>query len=158
MMAELLPASAACICRKPKLSQLQRRVKGVRAAAYTSGVMVAYATAPGRTAADTGSGGGPYVKALAEELVKPHGDVSASGPEGPVLEAFIARYKATFYAELARAGIELLKKREHQVAAPQLELPNPSGNAASAGWPSIARPFQFAAVILRQNLGNRLEY
>jgi hypothetical protein len=33
-----------------------------------------------------------------------------------VLEAFLARYKYTFYAELARARIEDLKKQ--QVAAP----------------------------------------
>jgi uncharacterized caspase-like protein len=37
----------------------------------TSGVMIAYATAPGRTASDTGSAGGPYAKALAEEIVNP---------------------------------------------------------------------------------------
>jgi Caspase domain len=45
--------------------------KGFVPIAYTPGVMVAYATAPGKTAADTGSGGGPYAKALADELVKP---------------------------------------------------------------------------------------
>ena len=45
--------------------------KGFVPLAYTPGVMVAYATAPGKTAADTGSGGGPYAKVLAEELIKP---------------------------------------------------------------------------------------
>jgi uncharacterized caspase-like protein len=45
--------------------------KGFVPIAYTPGVMVAYATAPGKTAADSGSGGGPYAKGLAEELVKP---------------------------------------------------------------------------------------
>jgi hypothetical protein len=45
--------------------------KGFVPIAYTPGVMVAYATAPGRTAADTGNGGGPYARALADELVKP---------------------------------------------------------------------------------------
>jgi uncharacterized caspase-like protein len=45
--------------------------KGFVPLAYTPGVMVAYATAPGQTAADTGGGGGPYAKALAEEIVKP---------------------------------------------------------------------------------------
>ena len=33
--------------------------------------MVAYATAPGRTASDVGTGGGTYAKALADEIVKP---------------------------------------------------------------------------------------
>jgi uncharacterized caspase-like protein len=44
--------------------------KGFVPIAYTPGVMVAYATALGKTAADTGSGDGPYAKALAEELVE----------------------------------------------------------------------------------------
>jgi hypothetical protein len=39
--------------------------------AYTPGVMVAYATAPGRTASDKGAGGGTYAKTLAAELVIP---------------------------------------------------------------------------------------
>jgi hypothetical protein len=33
--------------------------------------MIAYATAPGRTASDIGEGGGVYAKTLAEEIVKP---------------------------------------------------------------------------------------
>jgi caspase domain-containing protein len=45
--------------------------KGFVPMAYTPGVMVAYATAPGRTASDGGKGGGPYAKALADEIVKP---------------------------------------------------------------------------------------
>jgi hypothetical protein len=45
--------------------------KGFVPMAYTPGVMVAYATAPGRTASDRGTGGGPYAKALADEIVKP---------------------------------------------------------------------------------------
>lgn len=45
--------------------------KGFVPVGNTSGVMIAYATAPGRTASDTGSAGGPYAKALAEEIVKP---------------------------------------------------------------------------------------
>jgi hypothetical protein len=45
--------------------------KGFVPMAYTPGVMVAYATAPGQTATDIGSGGGPYAKALADEIVKP---------------------------------------------------------------------------------------
>jgi hypothetical protein len=44
--------------------------KGFVPIAYTPGVMVAYATAPGKTAADVGSGSGPYAKALADEMVK----------------------------------------------------------------------------------------
>jgi len=45
--------------------------KGFAPIAYTPGVMVAYATAPGRTAADAGRGGGAYAKALSDEIVKP---------------------------------------------------------------------------------------
>jgi Caspase domain len=45
--------------------------KGFVPMAYTPGVMVAYSTAPGRTASDSGAGGGAYAKALAEEIVRP---------------------------------------------------------------------------------------
>ena len=37
----------------------------------TSGLLIAYATAPKKTASDVGIDGGPYAKVLAEELVKP---------------------------------------------------------------------------------------
>src|SRR5215475_8872629 len=43
--------------------------KGFVPIAYTPGVMIAYSTAPGRTASDSGSGGGIYAKALAEETL-----------------------------------------------------------------------------------------
>src|SRR5262249_33355572 len=61
-------------------SELNLTVKGKRVlvdrgfvpiAAYTPGVMIAYATAPGKTATDVGSKGAPYAKALADEIVKP---------------------------------------------------------------------------------------
>jgi Caspase domain len=45
--------------------------KGFVPVANISGVMIAYATAPGKTASDAGGGGGVYAKTLAEELVKP---------------------------------------------------------------------------------------
>jgi Caspase domain len=45
--------------------------KGFVPMAYTPGVLVAYATAPGRTASDRGTGGGPYAKALSDEIMKP---------------------------------------------------------------------------------------
>jgi outer membrane protein OmpA-like peptidoglycan-associated protein len=45
--------------------------KGFAPIAYTPGVMVAYATAPGKTADDRGTGSGPYARALAEEIVRP---------------------------------------------------------------------------------------
>jgi hypothetical protein len=38
---------------------------------YTPGVMIAYSTAPGKTASDDGVGGGTYARTLAEEIVKP---------------------------------------------------------------------------------------
>lgn len=37
----------------------------------TGGIFVAYATAPGQTASDSGEGSGPYARILAEELVRP---------------------------------------------------------------------------------------
>jgi hypothetical protein len=45
--------------------------KGFVPVGNVAGVMVAYATAPGRTASDTGEGAGPYAKALSEELTRP---------------------------------------------------------------------------------------
>ena len=45
--------------------------KGFVPVANAAGLLIAYATAPGRTASDAGEGGGPYAKALAEELLKP---------------------------------------------------------------------------------------
>jgi formylglycine-generating enzyme required for sulfatase activity len=45
--------------------------KGFVPVGDTAGLLIAYATAPGRTASDAGEGGGAYAKALAEELVRP---------------------------------------------------------------------------------------
>jgi hypothetical protein len=45
--------------------------KGFVPVTNISGVMIAYATAPGKTASDAGDGGGVYAKTLAEEIVKP---------------------------------------------------------------------------------------
>lgn len=45
--------------------------KGFVPVADTAGLLIAYATAPKRTASDAGDSGGPYAKVLAEELVKP---------------------------------------------------------------------------------------
>ena len=45
--------------------------KGFVPIAFSPGVLIAYATAPGKTATDIGTNGGPYAKALADELLKP---------------------------------------------------------------------------------------
>jgi hypothetical protein len=45
--------------------------KGFTPVSTVTGVMIAYATAPGRTASDIGQRAGPYAAALAEELSKP---------------------------------------------------------------------------------------
>jgi uncharacterized caspase-like protein len=45
--------------------------KGFVPVGDTAGVLIAFATAPRKTASDIGDGGGPYAKVLAEELVKP---------------------------------------------------------------------------------------
>jgi hypothetical protein len=45
--------------------------KGFVPVQQTPGLLIAYATAQGKTAADTGDRGGPYARALAAELTKP---------------------------------------------------------------------------------------
>jgi uncharacterized caspase-like protein len=45
--------------------------KGFVPVGSVSGVMIAYATAPGSTASDAGAGGGHYANVLAEEIVRP---------------------------------------------------------------------------------------
>jgi hypothetical protein len=45
--------------------------KGFVPIASKAGLLIAYATAPGKTASDEGDGGGPYATVLAQELVKP---------------------------------------------------------------------------------------
>ena len=168
--------------------------KGFVPIAYTPGVMVAYATAPGRTAADTGSGGGPYARALADELVKPGIEamtmfrrvalrvnreigqdpwMSASTlPEvyfagqsqaaattaakmseaaeawdrvkdtsnAALLEAFVARYKDTFYADLARARIEELRKQlaSGPAPAPQPHVAPPAAPSRTLDCPDAS--------------------
>ncbi len=49
-----------------------RGAKGFLPVNQQAGTLIAFATAPGQTASDVGEGGGPYAKALARELVKPH--------------------------------------------------------------------------------------
>jgi hypothetical protein len=45
--------------------------KGFMPVAQSAGTLVAYSTAPRRTASDAGEGSGPYARALAEELARP---------------------------------------------------------------------------------------
>ena len=49
-----------------------RGAKGFVPVNQQAGTLIAFATAPGQTASDLGKGGGPYAKALANELVKPN--------------------------------------------------------------------------------------
>ncbi|MEM9355405.1 MAG: caspase family protein [Pseudomonadota bacterium] len=49
-----------------------RGAKGFVPVNQQAGTLIAFATAPGQTASDVGNGGGPYAKALANELVKPN--------------------------------------------------------------------------------------
>jgi formylglycine-generating enzyme required for sulfatase activity len=157
--------------------------KGFVPLAYTPGVMVAYATAPGQTAADSGGGGGPNAKALADEIVKPGieamtmfrrvalrvnremgqdpwmsastlpevyfaGAPTAGGNAAPtgetaeaweaaretsdpaVLEAFISRFKDSFYADLPRSRLKQLKDARAAMAAPSAP-PSPARPSAS---------------------------
>jgi serine/threonine-protein kinase len=52
-----------------------------------------------------------------------------------VLEAFIARFKDSFYAELARARIEELKKQQVAVAPPARSQPPPQAPTSPAALP-----------------------
>jgi formylglycine-generating enzyme required for sulfatase activity len=162
--------------------------KGFVPVGQQSGVLIAFATEPGKTASDLGQGSGPYAAALATELVKPEqsdlimfhnvrvavlektkgdqvpwtedgiqrrqrvlfgGEAKAASPSSQatpptiarlseageawgatkdstniaVLEAFIVRYKDTFYAELARARIDDLKKQQVASPPPKREQP-----------------------------------
>src|SRR5262245_28706632 len=155
--------------------------KGFVPVGQQSGVLVAFATEPGKTASDTGASSGPYAAALAAELVRPaqndllmfhnvrvavidktngdqvpwtedgiqrrqrvlFGGEAKATPSSPirlseaaeawdrakdgtsvaVLEAFIARFKDTFYADLARARIADLKK---QLASPASKREQPT--------------------------------
>jgi uncharacterized caspase-like protein len=45
--------------------------KGFVPVINTSGLLIAYAAAPNKTASDVGAGSGPYASALAEEIVRP---------------------------------------------------------------------------------------
>ncbi|MEZ5842767.1 MAG: caspase family protein [Hyphomicrobiaceae bacterium] len=45
--------------------------KGFQPVSDTTGMLIAYATAPGKTASDRGDGIGPYAKVLAEEIGRP---------------------------------------------------------------------------------------
>lgn len=51
--------------------QGSRGGKGFIPVTQQSGALIAFATAPGKTASDIGDGSGPYARALAAELVKP---------------------------------------------------------------------------------------
>jgi len=178
--------------------------KGFVAVGQQSGVLVAFATEPGKTASDLGQGSGPYASALAAELIKPgqndllmfhnvrvaviertSGDqvpwtedgiqrrqrvlfggqsstaaspLPARGSAGQlseaaeawsaakdatsiaVLERFVARYKDTFYADLARARIEELTKKQVAVASPpsspspRPQQPPTAKDASQSAW------------------------
>jgi TRAP-type mannitol/chloroaromatic compound transport system substrate-binding protein len=55
-----------------------------------------------------------------------------------VLQAFIARYKDTFFAELARARVEELKKQQVAVATPAPAPPPPPAAKQEPGPPAVA--------------------
>ena len=57
-------------CRN-ELQGTEKGAKGFVAVNQQRGTLIAFATAPGQTASDEGSGSGPYAKALAAELIKP---------------------------------------------------------------------------------------
>src|SRR5262245_10402597 len=158
--------------------------KGFVPVGQQNGVLVAFATEPGKIASDIGTGSGPYAAALAAELVKPaqndllmfhnvrvavmdktNGDqvpwtedgiqrrqrvlfggegkaepasqssrlgeafeawsVSKDTSSVAALEAFIGRYKGTYYADLARLRIDELKKQQ-TAAIPPAKAPTPA--------------------------------
>src|SRR5262249_40746169 len=165
--------------------------KGFVPISDTYGLLIAYATAPKETASDVGVGGGPYAKALAEELLKPgveavsmfrnvqirvkqsigqdpwlsfpslppicfagRADAAPARTNEaieawslikdttsvPTLEAFAARFKDSFYADMARARIEALKKEQVAIVAPPVAAPHPAQpepHPASTATPTL---------------------
>jgi formylglycine-generating enzyme required for sulfatase activity len=161
--------------------------KGFIPVGQQSGVLVGFATEPGKTASDTGQGSGPYAAALAAELVKPDqsdlimfhhvrvavmektgGDqvpwtedgiqrrerVQFGGAGKPVqqpqsseaerawvatrdtsdpalLEAFISRFKDSFYADLARSRLKRLRDTKVASATPPAAPPPSARPSAS---------------------------
>lgn len=58
-------------CRNELRVPAKSTTKGLVPVAEQQGMLIAYATAPGRTASDQGQASGPFAAALAAELVKP---------------------------------------------------------------------------------------
>jgi Caspase domain len=93
--------------------------KGFVAMAYTPGVLIVYATAPGGTASDNGTGAGTYAKALADEIIRP-------GVESMLVFTRVARrvqqeigqdpfLSASTIPEIYFAGTVLQQSRSRQV-------------------------------------------
>ncbi|MGP0088646.1 MAG: SUMF1/EgtB/PvdO family nonheme iron enzyme [Xanthobacteraceae bacterium] len=172
--------------------------KGFVPVGEQSGVLVAFAAEPGRTASDTGQGSGPYAAALAAELVKPGQNdllmfhkvriavINKTGgdqipwtedgiqrPDRPmfagenkpvatapstqpatageaaqawamaqnttsvaVLEEFIRRFGGSFYAALARARLDDLKKAQLAAMVPPTMPASPCGGVTLASLSS----------------------
>jgi hypothetical protein len=107
--------------------------KGFLPVQQTSGVLIAYSTAPNRTASDIGEGGGPYARVLAEELVRP-------GVEA------VSMFRA----------VQIRVKRDIQQdpwlslpALPQIYLAGAPGPAVAAG-PATRLPAQDRRLLLTQ--------
>src|SRR5262245_15095643 len=166
--------------------------KGFVPISYTPGVMVAYATAPGRTASDIGERGGTYARALADEIVKPGvdsmlvftrvarrvnreinqdpfmsastmpeiyfaGDAALRPPpslpspqpdkteieraasfireteDQARLETFIKQFGDSPYADMARARLQELKRKQVAVATPP-KAHSGASTAPGGGW------------------------
>jgi uncharacterized caspase-like protein len=92
----------------------------------TAGLLIAYATAPRKTASDVGDDGGPYAKTLAEELRKPgieavtmfrNVQLRVKQTIGQaVLNTYLQRYPNGEFASTARA---LIERYDRQLKAEQ---------------------------------------
>ncbi len=114
--------------------------KGFVPVATTAGLLIAYATAPNRTASDAGEGGGAYAKALAEELLKPGVEAVTMFRNVQIrVKQSIGQDPWLSFPSLAPV---YLAGRE---AAPERETQPSLGEAAARAWAEI-RDLKDAAV------------
>jgi hypothetical protein len=121
--------------------------KGFVPVPQTPGLLIAYATAQGKTATDLGANGGPYARALAEELVRSGIEAVTifrnvqlkvkqsigqdpwlsfpSLPEVYFLQALLETYRGTPMASCAQARLDELKTQRMPVYAAPSVPPSP---------------------------------
>ncbi len=130
-----------------------RGAKGFVAVGQQTGTLIAFATAPGGTAADSGDGSGPYARALAEELVRPNitdlqmfsnvryqVSTSTGGDQVPwTLDGIVRRDRFKF------GGLKVTRSVEAgpvHSAAGQANATAPQRDNEEKGWEFVRPPWQ----------------